>query len=322
MTGSDKMKRAGARIILGISLTVVLGLSLVILFNTNFSGLRKKMFSSKHLYAILETTFLYVGQGDATVIRDVREGGKVMLIDAGPPGNTGTKTNEEALNAGRVYVLPYLQKEGISKIDYVVATHKDKDHIGGLVYILENIDVGTVLDNGSSDITRHHKAMTDILSEKPDIVYRAVSAGELIPFGEDIVCQVIAPLRTYEKTENPENNSSVVIRFTVGDVSFILPGDIEIPAELDLLSYGKALRTTVLKAPHHGSTSSSSIPFLDVVKPEVGVFSCGRYNKYGFPDIEIVRRFEDRGAKIYRTDKCGNIKIITDGREYRIIKEK
>ncbi|MFC2091946.1 ComEC/Rec2 family competence protein, partial [Elusimicrobiota bacterium] len=125
--------------------------------------------------------------------------------------------------------------------------------------------------------------------------------------------------RIYTKTENNENNSSVIIRFAINDISFVFPGDIEIPAELELLSYGKGMRTTVLKAPHHGSHSSSSVPFIDWLYPETVIFSCGKNNGYGFPVFEVLRRYEKIGAKIYRTDLHGNIDVITDGRNYRVM---
>ena len=101
-------------------------------------------------------------------------------------------------------------------------------------------------------------------------------------------------------------------------ISFMFPGDVEIPAEFDLLSYGGGIRTTVLKVPHHGSHSSSSRPFIDKVRPEGAVFSCGRNNEYGFPVFEIVRRYEEAGSRIYRTDRHGDIEIITDGKDYKV----
>jgi competence protein ComEC len=86
------------------------------------------------------------------------------------------------------------------------------------------------------------------------------------------------------------------------------------------MSYGENIRATIFSVPHHGSHSSSSMPFIDKVNPEVVIFSCGKYNKYGFPVFEIIRRYEEAGAKIYRTDIHKNIEIITDGKNYRILK--
>ena len=87
---------------------------------------------------------------------------------------------------------------------------------------------------------------------------------------------------------------------------------------MDMLGYEKGIHSTVVKVPHHGSNSSSSVPFLDNLLPEAAVISCGRYNPYGFPHFEIIRRYEDRGAVIYRTDTDGHIEFLTDGVNYKV----
>ncbi|MFC2061864.1 ComEC/Rec2 family competence protein [Elusimicrobiota bacterium] len=301
-------------------------LSLFILFNPRISPFVKIVQGRNKMGApVLKVTYLYIGQGDATLIRDLREGGKVMLIDGGP-----TEELEEYLFAGLIkgrnyakeVILPYLRKEGIKKIDYMVASHKDADHIGGLPYVIRNFNVGTVYDNGTRKATSYVKDLLAAIKEKKTVRYKIAKAGMELPFGENMICQVLGPLKKYSGTEGDENNASIVIRLTAGEVSFIFPGDTEIPAELDLMDYGKGLKTTVMKVAHHGSISSSSKPFLDRIMPEVAVFSCGRYNQYGFPTFEVLRRYEERGARLYRTDTDGSIEIITDGRKYRIVTER
>jgi competence protein ComEC len=300
-------------------------LFLFIIFSPKFVDIRKTFFRiKKNKNAILKVAYLYVGQGNAALVRDLRPGGKNMLIDGGIfeefEKKSGDKIEKFYFNSGEKYILPYLRKEGIEKIDYILATHKDVDHIGGLPYIVKNVEVKRLYYNSKK------KKTNDIFKElireaqRDKALIRTVKAGKRIPFGDGIECQVIAPLRKYKDAQPEENNSSVVVRFVVGDISFMFPGDIEIPAELDILSYGESMKTTVLCVPHHGSHSSSSRPFVDKVRPEVAIFSCGRYNKYGFPVFEIVRRYEEAGAKIYRTDLHGNIEIETDGRNYVIKK--
>lgn len=316
--------RFKANIVVGI--TVILPIFLVgfILCDARFSNFRNKFFAkAKISEAIIKVTYLYVGQGDATLIRDLRQGGKVMLIDGGPSEEPSPDPRlGEGINAGKAYIIPYLKKEGIKSIDYIVASHKDVDHTGGLPYVIRNFEVNKVLDNGTTRATPFVKDLLQAVKENPAVKYEIVKSGMEIPFGEGVVCQVLGPLKFYQGTEQPENNSSVVIRLAVGNITFMFPGDIEIPAELDILSYGRDIRTTVLKVPHHGSHSSSSKPFIDKVKPEVAVFSCGRSNEYGFPVLEIIRRYERIGSKIFRTDQHGNIEIVTDGKSYRVLTKK
>lgn len=298
-----------------------------ILLSPKFSHHRRKIFSGITLdEEILKVTYLYVGQGDATLIQDLRYGGKIMLIDGGP-----SPEMEEFMSGGSMPVkdyapntiIRYLKEQKVDKIDYVVVSHKDGDHIGGLPYIIRNFQVDTVFDNGTDYFTPYVDDLLQSIKETPGVKYELVKAGMEIPFGKNIVCQVIGPLKMYQGTGSDENNSSIVIRLTVGQgISFLFPGDIEIPAELDIMDYGEDLRVTVIKVPHHGSTSSNSNSFLDKINPEIAVFSCGRYNRYGFPSFEIIRRYEKRGAKIYRTDIDGHIEIITDGKNYKIIKQR
>jgi len=313
-------------ILTALSALVVISLVLFILFSPGFSAVREAVFTKKSLNEpFLKVTYLYVGQGDATVIRDIRPGGKTMLIDAGPSAQVEEEMSRGQL-AGTNYaaenIIPYLEKEGVEKIDYMVASHKDGDHIGGMSYIIRNFPVGTVYDNGSRLATEYVLDFYASIKEKKNIVYKVARAGEIIPFGDDITCQVIAPLRSYRGTESDENNYSVVVRIVADNISFIFPGDIEIPAELDLTAYGDKIKTTVFKAPHHGSASSSCAPFIKKLKPEVAIFSCGRYNPYGFPSFEIIRRYEEIKAEIFRTDLNGNIEILTDGEVYKVYTER
>ncbi len=316
-------RRLKANLIVSILLLVFLAL---ILYAFLFGGLeivtQKIIAPVKIKNAKVKVTYLYVGQGDATLIRDLRENGRVMLIDGGPSDLLDsaflTEENKALFDAGKAHIIPYLEKEGIKTIDFIVLSHKDRDHIGGLIQIMKNIKVRAVFDSATPCAEPLYLEFLKVAEEKA-IKYSILKAGEEIGFGENIVCQALAPLRSYSEIVNVENNSSIVVRLSVGKVSFLFPADIEIPAEFDLTAYGRDIRTTVLKVPHHGSASSSSWPFLDKVRPEVAVFSCGRSNRYGLPEFEIIRRYEKIGAKSYRTDLCGNIEIFTDGKKYTVL---
>lgn len=315
-----------AKVFMGTVIAIVTAIALFVFFHPNYRGVWSDMLSVRELGdPILEVTFIYVGQGDATLVRDLREGGKVMLVDAGPTPEVEDYVTSgflEGTHHAEETILPLLKSRGIERLDYIVATHKHGDHIGGIPFLVENFDVGVVYDNPTKLTGGLIDEMYSAIRSNPDTDLIVAEAGMLIPFADDIVCQVIGPLRDYRGTDSDENNMSVVLRITVGEVSFLLPGDMEIPAELDMLSYGEKLRTTIVKAPHHGSTSSSSNPLLHLLRPEVAVFSAGRYNPYGLPAFDIIRRYEDMGARIFRTDTDGHIDIITDGINYRITTER
>ncbi|MBN2406516.1 MAG: MBL fold metallo-hydrolase [Elusimicrobia bacterium] len=314
-----------SKLITGMVAAVTLYMMFFIVTDKRFESARSSVFSKKKMGApVLKVTFLYVGQGDAALVRDLRPGGKTMLIDAGPSPEveefmTNARSDE---NYAAGVIIPYLKRQGVKKIDYAVMSHKDGDHIGGYAYLIRNFPVGTIYDNGIEGSSPYVKQINKALRETPSVKYEVARAGRKIGFDDGITCQFIAPMRDYGEAKNPDNNASIVVRVVAGNISFLFTGDIEIPAELDLMRYGKDLEVTVIKVPHHGSTSSSSTPFLDMIKPDAAVFSCGRYNKLGFPTFDIIRRYEDRGAGIYRTDMQGNIEMLTDGRTYKVLTER
>ena len=302
-------------VILGAGITLILSLiSLTAGPEESAAGyVRKGRVKEK----ILKVSYIYVGQGDATLVRDVRPGGKSMLIDGGAffKDKSGS-----VFNAGQTYIAPYFEEEGIKKVDYIVATHKDADHIGGLAYIVDNVEVERVFSNSTPNITENYEILIAAAKRK-GIMVEELKAGDTISFSKDIVCQVIGPLRNYAGGRDSENDSSLVIRIVAGKSVFVFSGDMEIPAEMDMLSYGDDIRCTFFKAPHHGSHSSSSKPFLDLIRPQVVVFSCGKNNEFGFPVIEVLRRYEDIHSDILRTDLHGTIEIVTDGKKYKIYKK-
>jgi beta-lactamase superfamily II metal-dependent hydrolase len=317
---SPSPKLSASRAVTAAVFSIAVVLACFILFRG-----RERIFAGTPLKEpVIKVTYFYVGQGDASLVRDLRQDGKTVLIDAGPSAEAERELSGnylEGKNHAGVTIIPYLEKQGIEKIDYMVASHKDADHIGGLAHVIRNFRVKAVYDNGTKESGPYVKDFFNAVKESSVKLVRAKPGMEL-DFGKGIVCQILAPLRAYKDTEGDENNSSIVVRITAGKVSFMFGGDIEIPAELDLMGYGKGIRTTVYKASHHGSASSNSNPFLDLIKPDAAIFSCGRYNPYGFLPFEIIRRFEQRGAKIYRTDYDGNIEVISDGYNYRVITQR
>lgn len=267
---------------------------------------------------LLTISFIDVKQGDSTLIETPN--GKTILIDGGAPAYYDPKKNiyYSRFDAGRDRVLPYLKKRGIKHIDVMIGTHPDADHIGGLVYILKNFDVKSVYYNGKMHTSNIFK---EFLSEidKQNIPYHLARDGDIIKIDESILIQVIHP-RERDLSMN-SNDTSIVIKLSYGQVSFMLPGDAEIEVEHRLIrEYGNQLKSKILKAGHHGSKTATSIEFLRKVRPEVVVISCGYKNKYGMPQPEFTQRFHslDYYPKFYRTDYQGDIKIETDGENYTV----
>ena len=262
---------------------------------------RKKTAEGKVVPRIgnLRVTFIDVGQGDGCLIQT--PGGKNIIIDGGYPG-PGRK------------VVSLLKRKGIKRIDCVVATHPDMDHIGGLIAVLNSFEIGEVLDIGYPHTTRAYEDFLKTI-EKKNINYRIMRRGDALDWGEEVSVQVLNPP---EELHSDKNNNSIVLRLVYGKISFLFTGDIEKRAEKELVNtYHKNLRTTILKCPHHGSRHSSSSRFLEEVRPEVVIISVGN-NSYGHPTEEAMDRYREVGTKIYRTDIDGNITVTSDGRSYQV----
>ncbi len=249
----------------------------------------------------LEVTFFDVGQGDSVLISTPNK--KKILIDGGPPESG---------------VFPLLEKRGIHSLQTVVLSHPDIDHVGGLIEVVKRIPVEEVLDSGYDGPAQEYKEFLDIIKQK-SIPYRVPLPGEQLNWDQDIVAHILGPLVYYHGTEADANNNSLVIRMVYRNVKFLFTGDIEEIAELDLLDYGReVLHCTILKAPHHGSSSSSTTPFLDWTSPEAVVISCGRGNPWGLPHPVVMERYRDYGFRVYRTDWDHTISILTDGHKWKV----
>lgn len=265
---------------------------------------------------LLMVAVLDIGQGDSIIVKTPDK--KVILIDGGPfydPHIHG--------GAGREVILPFLKRIGAEKIDMLVLTHSDADHLGGLLNVLKGIPVESVLDQVIPKFTDLYDEYLDLLKKK-GTRYIAADAGQVLNWGNKVYAQVLWPEVALEKRKDLTNVNlySIVIKMVYGDVSFLFTGDIEKTEEKDLLAYGHGLKSTFLKAPHHGSKTSSIGSFLKYVDPQVILISAGLGNKFGHPSPEVVKRYKKMGCGIYRTDTDGTILVYTNGIEYRIATEK
>jgi competence protein ComEC len=241
-------------------------------------------------FSRLQIIFLDVGQGDSILIQ---KGTKQILIDGGPSGKT------ELANLGKY--LPYFDRE----IEVVIATHPDRDHIGGLIDVSRNYKIGRVLTTGAEKDTQVFKEWKDMLSYNK-IETSEVSRGTEVKFG-DAQMKILNPPGKVSADTGDSNNSSVVARLDYGDNSFLFTGDIESPAEKEILEGGENVDVDVLKIAHHGSKYSSSEAFIDAASPADAVISVGANNSYGHPTEVVLDALNSRGIRIYRTDESGDI---------------
>jgi competence protein ComEC len=252
-------------------------------------------------------------------VLDVGQGACVVVIT--PDGRTLVADVGRSLARVEEQIIPYLRDHGVERIDYLVATNPDQDHIGGMERMLELMPVGTWVDPVVPSTNQAYGRSLEMVAEQGIDVLRA-RAGETLDLGPDVEARILWPREPLlmDGGEPSRNDNSVVIQITHGDVKFIIPGDIEAEAEALLAESdeGDALQSDVLVTAHHGSRTSSTADFLDVVSPSVAVIPVGRDNQYGHPHDEVIQRLRFRSVRIYRTDTDGTVEIRSDGDQYQV----
>ncbi len=250
----------------------------------------------------LHVTFLDVGQGDAVYIETPR--GVQILVDGGPSGN--------ALLSELGRQMPFWERT----LDLVVLTHPDADHLTGLVAVLERYGVRAVMAGQPPHETDLVQPWEQALADE-GATFILGQAGTRLALSDDLTLDILHPApnpstATQDDTsETSTNDDSVVVRLVYRDVAFLLPGDVEVEVEQQLVRAGAYLRSTVLKVPHHGSKTSSSQAFLEAVQPQIAVISVGQDNRFKHPSDEVLERLE--GMLVYRTDQDGTVSIASDG---------
>lgn len=239
-----------------------------------------------------EVHYLDVGQGDCSLVLC---DGHAMLIDGG-----------EASESSKVYA--YLQQHGVSHLDYMVASHAHSDHIGGLSGALNYATVDTAFCPVTDYDSKTFNSMIKYL-DKQGIDITVPSAGDEFMLGSAHV-QILSPQKSYDE----QNDTSIVLKVTYGETSFLFTGDAERTAEADILDAGYNLSSTVLKVGHHGSDTSTSYPFLKEIMPEYAVIQVGKDNSYGHPTEDTLSRLRDANVKVYRNDLQGDIICSSDGK--------
>ena len=284
----------------------------------------------------LQIHVLDVGPVEGDSILVVTPGGKAVLVDAGDTGK------------GKI-VLDALKRYNVQQVDYFIATHPHPDHIGGADEVIKATKVLNVIDNGegpdvpesllppapkstpkqkappkqsakTSTVTKFYDEYKDAVAQSGAHYEKAV-AGTKYDLGGGVRLTILAPTeplftRDQMKTGgNVPNANSIVARLDYGDFSMLLAGDAEEQTEHRMLSKDENVTAKVLKIAHHGSKYATSSDFLNRVKPEVAIISCGAWNRYGHPAQSVLNALQSANVKLFRTDVQGEITITTRGRE-------
>jgi competence protein ComEC len=276
-------------------------------------------FSASQPDGRLRVEFLDVGQGDCALL--TTPDGTTILIDGGGQPNLSWTSNDsedgeptferDTRSIGERVVSQYLWSRGLDRVDYLIATHADADHIDGLNDIARNFKVrGAIVARAPANDSEFAKFAQTL--NTAGVPLEIVGAGDVIQVG-NVLIDVLWP-RPIQTADSPSgNNDSLVLRIRFGEKSFLLTADIEKEAEAALVKTGIGLHTDVVKVPHHGSKTSSTDQFVAAARPTLAVISAGRHSVFGHPNKEVVDRWRASGAQVMTTGEKGTISVTTDG---------
>lgn len=258
----------------------------------------------------LRIFFIDVGQGDSTLI--ITPDKKTVLIDGG---------GSDSFDVGKKVLLPYLLDRRILKIDYVLISHFDTDHCGGILTIMEKVKVKNIIISEQAEHSENYERFKKLMIHKK-IRLIEVKKGDKIKIGRYSEFKILFPTSRL-LSENPLNNNSIVAQFNYNNFKMLFTGDIEKLAEQQILKAEKAeIRADILKVAHHGSKTSSIPEFIKAVKPKIALIGVGKNNTFGHPYQQTIKNLENIKCRIYRTDLQGEIIIKIDQKGRMNVKSK
>lgn len=236
-----------------------------------------------------------VGQADCFLFE---HNGKIAIVDCGETGKE---------------VVKYLKERGITRIDYLYGSHPHEDHIGGMYYVITNVEVGKIIipevKPGTSTANWYIKLMKELKNGKYQVQNSKV--GDVYSLGD----AEIAIIGQLSDAKGKTNNYSTVMKVSFGEMDIIMTGDAETEVEEVILQSKQDISAEILKLGHHGSDSSTSTEFLDKVNPRYALISCGVGNKYEHPKKSTMDKLEQRNVEVYRTDENGTVEMVITASE-------
>lgn len=248
---------------------------------------------------LLEINFIAVGQGDGVFIKF--PDGTNLLLDTGPPGSDGRNIEYN--------IISFLNNYGISKIDYLMLSHFDADHVGGIEHLFTRKEIGTVMLPPFKEKSRYHKVIEENINNNLKLIYLKEGMNLMISN-----CKLIILNPPKNKIHDDRNENSIVFLLKHQQKNFLFTGDLSKEGEKRIINEHQLPEVDVLKAGHHGSNTSSSKELLNSIKPELVVISVGK-NNFGHPAAEVLARLEARSIDYLRTDNSGAVKIISNGQK-------
>lgn len=270
----------------------------------------------------LHVDFLDVGQGDAALL--TMPDGTTLLIDGGGRPNinrSGVEDGEapferDTRTIGEGVVSQFLWSRGIDRVDYVLATHADADHIDGLNDVARNFTVrGAIVARTPADDDEYARFATTM--KQTGVPVEMIGGGDVLRFG-NVSAQVLWPPPGRDESAPSRNNDSIMLLVRYGANSLLLTGDIERQGEAAVLREGINLHCDIVKVAHHGSKTSSIEDFVSATHPSLAIISVGRTSMFGHPNHDVVERWRASGAGVMTTGQRGTISVVTDGRELTI----
>ncbi|MGH9662888.1 MAG: ComEC/Rec2 family competence protein [Bryobacteraceae bacterium] len=260
----------------------------------------------------LELTVIDVGQGDSLFV--AFPDGKLMIVDGGGIPVFG-KMPKPRLDIGEDVVSPYLWSRGIRRVDTIVLTHAHDDHAGGIPALLENFRPRELWTGSTPESDSWRKIVRE--ARRIGVKIIPMDSGRSLAFGGTHI-DVLSPPDGYVPSATPKNNDSLVFRISFGAQSFLLTGDMEKQMETRLVTEGLLTHADVLKVGHHGSRTSTTAPFLNLVRPEIAIVSVGADNLFRLPNPDVIEHLGEGHAEVLRTDQCGLITVVSDGRHLKV----